>query len=1183
MVDARALRTGRYGRGFSWILLLAAAAAGCAEPAPPAPARGGVDEAARAVAGRAAEERVAWVWAGREAVTAAQASAPRGFGAMTARVPGTEGVVSGVRLVTHRVSAVVRDGFARTTIEEEFQNDTGRVLEGRYAFPLPPDASISRLALYVGDELIEGEIVERPRAARIFKGIVDDTVRPRDPALLEWVSASEFSLKIFPIPAKGRRRVVLAYDQALPEEQASAGGGGAVARYVYPMSLGADRATTIDDFSIEVSVAEGGGLTGVEPAGYPAALRTGREGATVSWAARQFTPSADLVVSYRKAPAAGAPASAYWPEKEPGASGYVALRVRADLPPGAKPPEPRRDRAIVVDVSHSQSRDTLAEEVRLASAMLRSMIGGVGGVGGVGGERFVVLACDSDCETYPADGLAPAGGPEVTAAERWLEQRAPRGSSDLGGALAAAAKRLDPTGAGQVVYIGDGAPTSGELTAAGITGRLAPVLRRQGVELRLFGLGRSVDEGALSGLARSLGATYERVANGEPLSKRGPELTASLRAPVIRDPQLLLPGEFTEVTPKQLPNLRVGQEVLVTARVARGAADAARRPGGAVVPAAHAVEVAKGEGAAKALLLTGTLGGAPYSLEKRIQWGDGDAAQNPLVPRLWAKAKIAELERYPDPELEREAVRLAKEHHVMTRGAALLVLESERMFAEFGIRRTARREADLREDPFAAGGLGLTGVGEGGGGKGEGIGLGNIGTIGHAAGTGTGVGFGSGAGRLGGSHRTSPPKVRMGATSVSGRLPPEVIQRIVRQNFGRFRLCYENGLRNNPNLQGRVAVRFVIGRDGAVSAVGNGGSDLPDSGVVSCVVRAFHGLSFPVPEGGIVTVVYPIMFSPGDGGSWSAPPPPAVRPAPSWQGTSNLGWELRPSAIHRLPGASSAASDAAIAKLTAEVATSGASRQKHAALVRKLLAAGRVQEALTAAARFAELDPDLDTARELLAYAAAANGQPDLALAAVDSLSETSARNASRHARAARAFEAAGDERRACAHWRSLAELTPRDDAAVAEALRCRARMLDEGQAALEEARALQAPGPRVSALLPKLEAGLPPPFDPAAASAGQFEAKVVCAGERSMCPSVSIVKPDGTVISPWTPGAARAEGRGVAFSGLSNGTYRVVAAGGRPGMGAQIELVALGARRTFPVDRTEAHTVALTSVSGME
>jgi hypothetical protein len=167
-------------------------------------------------------------------------------------------------------------------------------------------------------------------------------------------------------------------------------------------------------------------------------------------------------------------------------------------------------------------------------------------------------------------------------------------------------------------------------------------------------------------------------------------------------------------------------------------------------------------------------------------------------------------------------------------------------------------------DSFGAGGLGLSGIGEGGGGRGEGIGLGSIGTIGHGAGTGTGQGFGSGHGRLGGSHSTRAPQVRMGATTVNGRLPPEVIQRIVRQNYGRFRLCYENGLRNNPNLQGRVQVRFVIGRDGAVSNVSNGGSDLPDAGVVQCVVRAYYGLSFPQPEGGIVTVVYPIMFSPGD-------------------------------------------------------------------------------------------------------------------------------------------------------------------------------------------------------------------------------------------------------------------------------------------------------------------------------
>ena len=96
-----------------------------------------------------------------------------------------------------------------------------------------------------------------------------------------------------------------------------------------------------------------------------------------------------------------------------------------------------------------------------------------------------------------------------------------------------------------------------------------------------------------------------------------------------------------------------------------------------------------------------------------------------------------------------------------------------------------------------------------------------------------------------------------------GRLAPEIIQKVVRQSFGKFRVCYEHGLRREANLQGRVAVKFVIERSGLVEEATNGGSDLPDQAVVDCVVHAFVGLSFPPPDGGIVTVVYPISFAPG--------------------------------------------------------------------------------------------------------------------------------------------------------------------------------------------------------------------------------------------------------------------------------------------------------------------------------
>ncbi len=169
-------------------------------------------------------------------------------------------------------------------------------------------------------------------------------------------------------------------------------------------------------------------------------------------------------------------------------------------------------------------------------------------------------------------------------------------------------------------------------------------------------------------------------------------------------------------------------------------------------------------------------------------------------------------------------------------------------------------------------GLGLWSTGEGGGGTGAGVGLDHVNTIGGGGGgTGpsglgpgdkSGIGIGHGPG--GNGHVAVAPKMRTGVTESNGRLPAEVIQRIVRQNFGRFRLCYEAGLRGNPGLSGRVSTKFVIGRDGAVMQSSDAGSDLPDQQVVACVVRSFNALSFPLPEGGVATVTYPIILSPGE-------------------------------------------------------------------------------------------------------------------------------------------------------------------------------------------------------------------------------------------------------------------------------------------------------------------------------
>ena len=172
------------------------------------------------------------------------------------------------------------------------------------------------------------------------------------------------------------------------------------------------------------------------------------------------------------------------------------------------------------------------------------------------------------------------------------------------------------------------------------------------------------------------------------------------------------------------------------------------------------------------------------------------------------------------------------------------------------------------DDAMGVGGLGLTGPGLGGGGTAGTFGIGDrfgdMGGLGKCATSGNCGGIGNGGDRLGRGHVPRPIKpLRYGEPQTNGHLPAEVIQRIVRQNDGRYRFCYQKALQANPNLEGRVTVKFLISRDGSVGFAADGGSDIPDSGVRQCVVSAFTSLSFPAPDSGVVTVVYPISFTPG--------------------------------------------------------------------------------------------------------------------------------------------------------------------------------------------------------------------------------------------------------------------------------------------------------------------------------
>jgi hypothetical protein len=97
----------------------------------------------------------------------------------------------------------------------------------------------------------------------------------------------------------------------------------------------------------------------------------------------------------------------------------------------------------------------------------------------------------------------------------------------------------------------------------------------------------------------------------------------------------------------------------------------------------------------------------------------------------------------------------------------------------------------------------------------------------------------------------------------AGRLPPEQIQSVVRARNAAFRKCYDAGLARDPGLRGRVTTRFLIDPDGRVSKAHVAGNELTDCEVTTCMIEELKQCVFPKPEGGVVTVVYPLVFEPG--------------------------------------------------------------------------------------------------------------------------------------------------------------------------------------------------------------------------------------------------------------------------------------------------------------------------------
>lgn len=601
----------------------------------------------------------------------------RGLGELRARKPGSRDEMEGaVHLASHVVRVRIAGALARTEIEEVFENTSNETLEGIYRFPIPPDAKLERLALDVDGKLVDGAFVDRERAAAIFRGAIAQATpkdkKPleeiiwvpgpwKDPALLEWQRGGRFELRIFPIPRRASRRVVLTYTELVPV-------AGELNHYTYPLAPAASGRRGIDNFSIDVQVRGHDANTSVQALGYEPEQRSEGGRTTLAYSARNFQPNGDFGVAYALpnadaelrawayvTPQGDAPTLSR--DTNPRApaldvnSPYVALTLRPRLPAGG---EGRPSAfAVVVDSSRSMFGESYQRARRLAARIVTEL---------EPDDRVVLLACDSECRS--SDEALSGGDSGGRAAERFLSQIDADGASDPTQALARAADALSRLGEreGRIIYLGDGAPTVGPILPSHIESEVARTLPADRLRVTAVAIGPTADNESLGALARGGGGVLVRYSPGEGLAEAAFAALGASYGRALRDVSVTLPEGVFAIAPQRLDAIPAGGQILLVARTTE------RDVTGDVI-------------------LRGRLGSRDFERRYPLRIAATSDEASAFVPRLYAGLRITDLERDGSGEAKAEVLGLSTRFNVGSRYTSLLVLESEAMFRAFGLER----------------------------------------------------------------------------------------------------------------------------------------------------------------------------------------------------------------------------------------------------------------------------------------------------------------------------------------------------------------------------------------------------------------------------------------------------------------------------------------------------------------
>jgi hypothetical protein len=176
-------------------------------------------------------------------------------------------------------------------------------------------------------------------------------------------------------------------------------------------------------------------------------------------------------------------------------------------------------------------------------------------------------------------------------------------------------------------------------------------------------VGAESDSATLAAVARGGGGVVLPYAPGRSITETAYAVLAATYGQALTNVEVTLPEGLHAVAPRRLDASAAGGEAIVVARM-----DNLELAGDVVV--------------------RGLVGARPFEQRYPVKLAASDVRGNAFVPRLYAAARIADLEREGTAEAKQSAIALSSRFNVASRYTSLLVLESAAMFKAFGLDNT---------------------------------------------------------------------------------------------------------------------------------------------------------------------------------------------------------------------------------------------------------------------------------------------------------------------------------------------------------------------------------------------------------------------------------------------------------------------------------------------------------------